>query len=76
MALAGIAENTFIEVTAFLGTSAFAANRAKGGGLEQLQPTQLEDLRKIDLVSLSDKALQLSREALTPESPVEETKQE
>ncbi len=75
MALAGIYETTNPQVKALLETSTFTA-KPKQGVQKQLQPTQLEDLRKIDLVSLSDKALQLSREALTPESPVKETKQE
>ena len=64
MALAGITESINTEVTALLGTTVFAANRAKEGAQEQLRPTLVEDLRKSDFVSLSAKALQLSRDAL------------
>ena len=65
MALAGIPESINTEVSALLGTTVFAANRAKQGAQEQLRPTLVEDLRKSDFVSLSAKALQLSRDALT-----------
>ena len=76
MALAGLTESINLELSNRLFTSVFEANKAKEVGQELLRPTPIEDLRKADFVSLSDKALQLSREALTPESPVKETKQE
>ncbi len=65
MALAGIPESVNLEVSLLLGTTVFAANRAKEGTQEQLRPTLIEDLRESDFVSLSAKALQLSRDALT-----------
>ena len=74
MALAGITESINTEVTALLGATAFAANRTKQNVQEQLQPSQIEDFRETDLVSLSDKASQLSREALTTSRTTKETK--
>ena len=76
MDLAGIGESNNTELSVLPGESAVAAKRTKQNVQEQLRPSQLEDFRKTDVVSLSDTALQLSREALTPESPVKETKQE
>ncbi len=76
MALEGIGESNNPELSVLQGVSAFAAKRTKQNVQEQLRPSQLEDFRKTDVVSLSATALQLSREALTPESPVKETKQE
>jgi len=65
MALAGITDGN-TELSALLGASAFAANTAKQGVQDRLQPTQIEDSRqKSDFVSLSTKALQLSRDALS-----------
>jgi len=74
MALAGITENISLELSNKLTPTVFAANRA--GAKEQLQTPLVEDLRESDFVSLSDQALKLSLEALTPKSPAEETKQE
>ena len=75
MALAGVgASNT--EVSNLLGTTAFAANRTIQNVQEQLKSSQIQDFRKTDFVDLSDKALQLSREALTPGRTAKETKQE
>ncbi len=69
MALAGIADNINTELSALLGASAFVANTAKQGVQERLRPNQIEDFRqKADFVSLSAKALELSKESLTEKS--------
>ncbi len=67
MALAGIPESINTELSALLGASAFAANTAKQSVQQQrLQPTQIEESRQnADFVSLSARALELSRDALT-----------
>lgn len=64
MALAGITDGN-TELSALLGATAFAANTAKQGVQEQLRPTQVDELKKSDFVSISAQALQLSRDALT-----------
>ena len=76
MALAGLTESTTFELSNLMFTSVFEANKAKEVGQERLRPTPIEDLRKLDVVSISAKALQLSQEALISESPAEETKQQ
>ncbi len=63
MALAGITDGN-TELSALLGASAFAANTTKQNVQERLRPNQVENLQKNDFVSLSAKALQLSRDAL------------
>ncbi len=65
MALAGLTDSINPELSALLGASAFATTKAKQDVQNQLQPPQVEDFRgKPDFVSLSAKALQLSRDAL------------
>ncbi len=72
MALSGVGDLT-PELSNLLGTSAFAANRTKQN-VQPVEPPQVEDIQKTDFVSLSDKALQLSREALATGRTVKETK--
>ena len=64
MVLGGVSPNVTTELNALITQSAFQTSGRQPDPIEQVQPNQLEErLEQTDSVNISDKALELSRQA-------------